>query len=360
MSKKTVRQSNIELLRIISMLLIISFHYVYKSGYVFETLNLNSFIVKVFYLFGELGVNIFFLITGYFMIDGKFSFRKLIHLLLEIEFYHLISMAIALNLGIHSIYRKRDWFLLFFPTILNDYWFVTVYVLVYLFSPYFNILIQNLKKKDYQKLLFILLTVFCIIPTFFGFFYNTSETLLNYSRLIWAIVIYFVGAYLKKYPIKYYDTIPKSILWGSLSFLLMVLAIPIIYYFRDIFSKIGTEEVAYFWTPNNILMLITSVSLFEVFLKIKIKPNRMINKIASTTLGIYILHDGKLNTYMWSLLKTKEHLQGEHLILYILLSSIIIFISFAIVDFTRQGIDTICRKLIQKWKEKKNSTALST
>ena len=61
---KKERESNIELLRIVAMLLIISFHYVYESGYKFIELNYNSFIVKLFYLVGELGVNIFLLITG--------------------------------------------------------------------------------------------------------------------------------------------------------------------------------------------------------------------------------------------------------------------------------------------------------
>ena len=89
--KKNLRQSNIELLRIVSILLIISFHYVFKSGYVFETLNLNSFIVKVFYLFGEFGTNLFFLITGYFMVDGKFSIKKLAYWLI---FYFVKSINI--------------------------------------------------------------------------------------------------------------------------------------------------------------------------------------------------------------------------------------------------------------------------
>ena len=74
---KKERKSNIELLRIVAMLCIISFHYVYKSGYVFENLSVNSFIVKVFWFFGEFGVNLFILITGYFMVNGRFSLKKL-------------------------------------------------------------------------------------------------------------------------------------------------------------------------------------------------------------------------------------------------------------------------------------------
>ena len=119
--KKNVRKSNIELLRIISMILIISFHYVYKSGYACDILNFNSFIVKVFYLFGELGVNLFFLITGYFMVDGKFSKQKMVKLLLEIEFYNLITIFIAAKLNIYTFTKTKQYFLIFFPVILNRF-----------------------------------------------------------------------------------------------------------------------------------------------------------------------------------------------------------------------------------------------
>lgn len=85
---KKQRQSNIELLRIISILFIISFHYAYKCSYNFEEFTVNKFIIKAFYMFGELGVNLFFLITGYFMCKGKFSFKKNIrNLFLFFNFY---------------------------------------------------------------------------------------------------------------------------------------------------------------------------------------------------------------------------------------------------------------------------------
>ena len=70
------RKSNIELLRIVAILMIISFHYSFKSGYVVNQLDYNSIVVKTFYFLGELGVNLFILITGYFMVKGKFSFKK--------------------------------------------------------------------------------------------------------------------------------------------------------------------------------------------------------------------------------------------------------------------------------------------
>ena len=95
------RESNMELLRIVSMLLIITFHCALKSGFAFEDhFSVNKFMVKTLWMFGELGVNLFLLISGYFMVQGKFKWRKLILLLAEVSFYQTLAHFVALKLGI--------------------------------------------------------------------------------------------------------------------------------------------------------------------------------------------------------------------------------------------------------------------
>lgn len=346
---KKERKSNIELLRIIAMLLIISFHYVYKSGFEFEGLFLNSFIVKSFYMFGELGVNLFILITGYFLVNGKFSIKKLICLILEVDFYYIISILIGQKLGIVEINSVKEVFLMFFPTILNKYWFITAYIILYILSPYLNILIRNMEKKEHQKLIAICLLLWSILPTVFGIFYNTTEDMLYYSRLIWLIVMYLVGAYIKLYPIKLLDNKRNSILGACFSFAVMLASIIIIAKNKVIFETLGTTEVAYFWPPNTIPMFTLSVCVFELFLNFEMRCIKIINIMASTTLGIYMIHDGILNHYIWdTIFKTKEHLSNQSwtIIVDIIVASIIIFIFGMIVDLIRQVIEKITVKKI--------------
>lgn len=341
---KKERKSNIELLRIVAMILIISFHYVYKSNFEFDGLTINSFIVKVFYMFGELGVNLFILITGYFMVTGKFSIKKLICLILEVNFYYLISILIAQKLGVVQLSTVRDYIMIFFPTIHAKYWFITAYIIVYILSPYLNILIQNMSKKEYQRLIIISIVLWSIIPTIFGILYNTTENMLFYSRLIWLIVMYLVGAYIKLHPLKIFSKTRNSMICAISSFTAMLISIIVIYKFREIFSKLGTTEVAYFWPPNTILMFILSISIFEIFLNIKMKSIKIINIMASTTLGIYMIHDGDLQRYIWdTIFKTKEHLSNNTwtIILDIMSATIIIFIVCAIIDLIRQFIEKI-------------------
>lgn len=164
--------------------MIISFHYVYKGGFYFETISLNFLIVKAFWFLGELGVNLFVLIMGYFMINSEFKIKKILLLLLEVLFYHLATLLIASRLGIYEFPKGRALFLLFFPTILNTYWFITAYIILYILSPYLNQFVKSCSKSMLKKFLMTVLVIYSVIPTFFGLFYNTTEGLLYYNRLI--------------------------------------------------------------------------------------------------------------------------------------------------------------------------------
>lgn len=78
------------------MFLIVSFHLSYKSGFDFSTPSMDAFVVKIFWLLGELGVNLFMLVTGYFLIHSKGTkTSKIILLLAEILFYYLVTFIIA-------------------------------------------------------------------------------------------------------------------------------------------------------------------------------------------------------------------------------------------------------------------------
>ena len=71
--------------------------------------------------------------------------------------------------------------------------------------------------------------------------------------------------------------------------------------------------------------------------------------MASTTLGIYMIHDGGLSSYIWNtIFKTKEHLSNNEgtIIIDIIVSAIIIFIIGAIIDLIRQFIEKITIKKV--------------
>lgn len=84
------RQTNIELLRIICILMIVSMHI---CGEIFSTQNvLNKGIILAVNSIGNAGVTLFILISGYFGIS--FNVRKLFNLLVVTCFYSFLSFTV--------------------------------------------------------------------------------------------------------------------------------------------------------------------------------------------------------------------------------------------------------------------------
>jgi len=186
----------------------------------------------------------------------------------------------------------------------------------------------------------IVLVFWCVIPTIFGLFYNTSEILLFYNRFIWLSVMYFIGGYIRIYNIKCLDSKKNSVITSIITFVLMILSIVLINKCSNYFTRIGVTKASYFWTPNNILMLILSVSFFMFFTKLKIKNNKVINKIASTTLGIYLLHDGVIKKWVWkNWFKSNIYIYSSNWYIHLFISTILIFAMGFVIDIIRQFIE---------------------
>lgn len=96
---KQERKLNFEALRILSMLLIVVFHYSDwgKVMYI-EGNTVNRLIGDFINIGGRLGVNLFVLITGYFLVNSKFKVKKLIKLIFEVWCYSVRNCISMLHI----------------------------------------------------------------------------------------------------------------------------------------------------------------------------------------------------------------------------------------------------------------------
>ena len=189
------RNSNLELYRIIVMLLIIAHHYVVNSGliqHIQETgLSLSSSVMVLFGAWGKTGINCFVLITCYFMCKSKFTLSKLLKLYLQIVFYGITIYGIFLLTGHETLSPISSFFKIFpIKSISTD--FVSCFLLFYLFIPFLNILIQNLSKRAHSYLVCLLIFIYTIVPTL-----PTISISLNYVE--WFVALYFIASYLRLY-----------------------------------------------------------------------------------------------------------------------------------------------------------------
>lgn len=101
-TENKMRESNFELLRIIAMMFIFVYHYINYGGILnVGSYTINKLIALFLYSGGRVGVNIFILIMGYFMINSKFKIKKVFKMMFQVFFYSVI-------LAILSVYRLNS------------------------------------------------------------------------------------------------------------------------------------------------------------------------------------------------------------------------------------------------------------
>ena len=130
--KKIEKQRNysLDFLRIIAILMIIIFHICYKA-LIFDNLSgFNKLIVAFFLHFGEIGVNLFMLITGFFLYKSSSSKTpKIIRLIYDIWFYFILNIILCVVVKGSYIVALST----FFPTSLGYFWYITCYICILIF-----------------------------------------------------------------------------------------------------------------------------------------------------------------------------------------------------------------------------------
>lgn len=326
------RQSNIELLRVIAMFLIVLHHYCIHSGFI-ELINPcrltgNMVFIQFMSLGGKVGVNIFFLISGYFMIHSTMKWKKVTRLLFQIFSINLLVFIFLRLLGYS--YTTSD-YLKIIPLIFSvPSSFISSYLVVYILSPVVNKSLTALERKEFSFLLTVLLVYFCILQTFF--MQNT------WHYLGWAFTMYCTGAYIRQYNLTdlnwHFGWITAGLLlftWGA------ILAYD--------FAAMKTEAVRNFkWTffitdANKLNLFLLGVSAFMLFAKAKIPYSKGINLIGgSIALGVLLWHDNNdvIRRWLWKdFLQNSSYLSSEYLWLHCIISVTAVYVACTVLELLR-------------------------
>lgn len=333
--KNKQRESNIELFRIITMLVIVAHHYVVNSGLTVDggpiysaPMAGASIFLLLFGAWGKIGINCFVLITGYFMCESRITARKFVKLLFEVMFYRIVIQLIFWVTGytpvtVISVAKT------FIPItgIAND--FVGTYLVFFLCIPFLNILIKQLTEKQHIRLLLLS----CFIYVFFGTVKLMSVTM-NYVS--WFIVLYFIASYIRLYPRKFFDN--KKI-WGWMTILSLVLSATSVIACAWI-GNIISRNLAYYLVAdsNTFLAVLTGVSAFLFFKNWKIKYNKFINTVSATTFGILLIHahSDSMRQWLWKDLLNNVGFYGSVWMLVHAIGSVLgIFIVCSVIDLLR-------------------------
>lgn len=328
---KIKRKSNIEVLRIISMFLIVAHHFSVHGGFKLlqSTVSINRIWVQLLQMGGKIGVDIFVIISGYFLIQSsKNKLSKVLKLWVQLLFYSLIIYLIFVIVGDATLSIK-ELIKNIFPVIFTKWWFASTYFILYLLTPYLNKLLISFSKNEYQNFLILLTVLWCIIPTF-------TTNLFQSNPLIWFIYLYALAGYIRLYglldSVRAKTCILLAVLTSMLTFLSAV--------FFDILGlkvNIFSEHATYFFEMQKLPILIISVLLFLGFSRIDIGSNRGINIVASATFGVYLIHDNNyVRVFLWeNLFKNASFAHSDYLIPYSILVIILVYVVCTLIELMR-------------------------
>jgi len=324
------RDSNLELFRIVVMLLIVAHHYVVNSGLlasdgpVFANpLSNHSIFLLLLSAWGKTGINCFVLITGYFMCKSEITARKFLKLLLEIMFYKIIIGLFFIISG-YQAFEWGSFVQLFIPILSVQQNFAGCFIIFFLFIPFLNILIQNIDEKKHVCLLIMCSLTYVL----FGTIHKVD---MNYVS--WFMVLYIISSYIRLYPKEW---MKNQRFCGLIFFLMVVLSAISVWACAWLGVKVGISAPFYFVSDSNaVLPVLTGVFAFLFFKNLRMTYNGFINSVASTTFGILLIHANSDTMRQWLWKDTLDNVGHYGMSLYVICSVLGVFAICSAIDFLR-------------------------
>ena len=346
MSKGKDRQLNMEILRVVSMLMIITLHFLDKGGILKDFAEAHSLPDNLAWLieaFCMVSVNLYVLISGYFLCKSTFKLKKSVMLWIQILLYSWIIFAVFAIVKRGSLSFENgiyDIIPLILPVTGNHYWFATIYMLLYLFFPFINMGIDAMDKNMHKKACILLLVVFSVWNTVLPFTIPVTDH--EGMDICWFVVLYVIAAFIRKYP--------EEIKGSKFKYLAIYIACPVLIFafgkgliFADSFlGKLGGYATN-FYPYNSFFTAIGSIALFIFFAKSEIKAKGFVSKVilfmSAGTFGVYLIHEHRLMRYEWpKWLNTSAHSGKLTFIPYGILCILIVFAAGIIIDGLRRLI----------------------
>lgn len=331
-----MRQANFEILRVVAMLMIVFWHFIQnvmmKKTVISEPAFLsilNYTVLQYSMILCSIGVNLYVMITGYFLVDKPFKSNRFVRVWVQTVFYS-VGVALLFYFLLPEKYTMKDVLVGFIPIHSCSYWFVTDYLGLILVAPFLGKAARSMTHPQYIKLL---LVIFLIGTNFIGGypFGDVMGFNLGYS-LIWFICLFFIGAYIRIFENK----IPQK---NYFKLYLIISGIVFLWFVIRHFIKTGFSfnGLSYKDLHYNSFPIILAFFLFVWFKRYRFKNNHIaevIVRMAPYTFGVYLIHNNRfISHWIWNQI---SHIDSTYSIPIALFATFLIFIICVIVDLFRK------------------------
>ncbi len=284
------RDSNLELLRLLAMLMIVANHFATKSG-LLQALPVKSLDGRLFFSqflasLGKLGVDVFVLISAWFMVGKSFRSERLFRTWIP-TFIVGVGVLVVLSLCGYAI-KSDDWIRNLFPLTRNAYWFVTAYLPFIALVPFVLDLCQRLPRLSHGYAAGGLLFVYSVMPTILSPFGVRTASLYGFSELLWFLVLAVLGSFLRRTV-----DLKKLPWWKPVGALVSAMVVIAVYtYICDLKNALGFKADWALWRhENSIFIVIVACSLLLLFAKFRMGSVCLVNVLSAGVFGVYLIHD---------------------------------------------------------------------
>lgn len=340
------RQISIEVLRVFAMLLIVIGHSIYNGvsntpmDVVYGSCGGGNLLLKAILLLSHTAVNLYVMITGYFMIE-KTSFRTkgFVRVWITTLFYSLLFLLLFALFSPHSL-SLTSAIKSVFPVITNQYWFITTYLALLLLAPFLSKLVSVLPKRSFMALVFVMFVLSFEYP--FGRIFAD-----NGFTLFWFIFLFLFAGYIKLYSL---PGIINKYRWPLVVLTFFVLLLPVIVTDLGLYN---TRSLSHFLDHGyNGFVCILSFLIFVCFTQAEMNGKFWISigKAGAYTLGIYIIHENILfKGFIWKYINSLSSSIYVYLLLTVIFFCLAMFIDwFRGAVFKWLNVDGVIEKSIQK------------
>ncbi|WP_288301030.1 acyltransferase [uncultured Veillonella sp.] len=345
------RISNIEMLRVMSMFAIILHHYYAHGDFLIDgVFTINEIIVQLLSSGGKIAVDIFVIISGFFLVEKKFSWLKICKFLSCTYIWGLLILGFAIiysggigNIDTHFIRKSLN------PlTPVNG--FAETYLHMYILFPLINKLIRKCTQKKLGYVIAIMVGTFFVIPTI------TNASMGGHLKsLLMFITFYIIGSYIRLYYSAFLSKVFQVI--GLIS--LIVIWGTILYHDYlskyDLFYLEKSNIMVHAFSGADIFVLLSAIGIFLWFKDHTLRYNHLINKIATTVFGIYLIHDnGFIRNLLWNKwLNVSDYSLSDFFFLHMIFVSLLVFVVCSFLEYLRiQFLEKPMMKRLSRYVQK--------
>ena len=169
--KTSKRKSGIELLRIIAIIQIIFLHAYQYGGFgkaAADYLCGKEILVMSAYSLCRAPVDVFVMISGYFMITSEFNIRKTLRRAkkpYEAMIFYSAAISLIFFIADPGLITPPNVCKAFLPFLSRTWYFLDNYIIILLISPFLNKMLSSLSKRQYLYFLGVIFAVVSVWST---------------------------------------------------------------------------------------------------------------------------------------------------------------------------------------------------